>query len=79
MTWAAFYIDSSGEGFSETCPDWTKAQSVLHELIDMINPPRSGISFHDVLKEATPERDFHSTDGVFQFAIEQVPLAQQCS
>lgn len=70
MTWSVFYINWDGEGFSEAYSDWKTAQETCHGFIDMVNPKHSKETFHRVLGEARPEHDFHVTDGVYQFAIE---------
>lgn len=77
--WSVFYIDQSGEGFSEACPDWTTARETCHGFIDMVSPKNSDISFHSMLNEARPEHDFHATDGIFSFAIETVTAEKQIS
>jgi hypothetical protein len=72
MTWSVFYIDQSGEGFSETCADWSAARDTCHGFIDMVNPKNTDVTFHRELNMVEPEHSFHFTDGVFSFAIETI-------
>jgi hypothetical protein len=77
MTWSVFYIGRSGEGFSETCPDWASAREVCRGYIDMVPLKNTDETFHRELDLVQPERSFHATDGINQFAIEAVAITQQ--
>jgi hypothetical protein len=72
MNWAVFYTYPSGEQLCEVYPEWDKAHETLVGLIEMINPPRTEVTFMDLAKAAKdrPEKAFHATDGIHTFAIE---------
>ena len=72
MTWAAMYIDETGQGLCEKYEDWAEARDTLHGFIDMVNPKNTDLAFHRLLDEARPEHAFHAADGVYQFAIETI-------